>query len=124
MGEAKQRAEARKQAIGSSAKPDLSPETLTELARVLIAQGLLIEAGFAGLRAAAIPAAAPPVQVEEMRNAFFAGAQHLFNSVMSVLDPEDEVTEDDMERMNKISAELEAFIDDFELRRLPTQGRA
>jgi hypothetical protein len=120
MGEGKRR----RDAVGSSAKPGVPPEVLDELARQLIDKGLLIEAGFAALRAQAIPEDAPAVQIEEMRTAFFAGAQHLFASIMGVLDPDAEPTEKDMERMGKIDAELRAFIEEYQLRHIPTQGRA
>jgi hypothetical protein len=124
MGEGKRRAQQRSEAVGSSAKPGVPPEALDELARQLIDRGLLIEAGFAALRARAIPEDASPVQLDEMRTAFFAGAQHLFGSIMGALDPDAEPTEQDMERMNKIDAELRAFIEEYQLRHLPTEGMA
>ena len=91
---------------------------LDTLTRHLTKEGKLIEAGFAGLRIAAIAPDALPEQLHEMRLAFFAGAQHLFASIMSVLDPGSEPTDADMERMSNIDAELRAFIQDFELRHL------
>jgi hypothetical protein len=66
---------------------------------------------------------APPIQIEEMRNSFFAGAQHLFASIMHGLDPDKEPTEADMRRMDLIDAELKRFITEFELK-LRTAGRA
>ena len=45
--------------------------------------------------------------------AFFGGAQHLFGSIMSILDPGHEPTERDMRRMDLIAHELEAFIHEF-----------
>ena len=120
MGEAKNR----KAAIGSAAAVNLTREALDQLERDLIDKGLLIEAGFASLRAMAMAPDAPPEQVHEMRMAFFAGAQHLFGSIMQTLDPEAEPTDADMRRMDRIDAELRAFIDDFQLRHLPTEGRA
>jgi hypothetical protein len=111
MGESKRR----RDAAGSSAK--VPHEVLDELSRQLIDKGLLIEAGFASLRARAIPPDASPVQLDEMRSAFFAGAQHLFASIMGVLDPDAaEPTEKDMERMGKIDAELRAFINEYQMR--------
>jgi hypothetical protein len=88
-------------------------EDLANLERELIDSGKLIEAGWIGLRIAAIPPTAPPVQLDEMRMAFFAGAQHLFGSIMKALDPDDEVTEDDMRRLDLINAELNLFLVDF-----------
>jgi len=97
---------------------------LERLSRELTDKGKLIEAGFVGLRIAAIPLDAPAVQIEEMRNAFFAGAQHLFSSIMTILEPDAEPTEKDMQRMDLIDKELRAFINDFTLRNCPTEGRS
>lgn len=95
----------------------LSAEAMTQLHRALLEAGKLIEAGWVGLRLAAIPADAPAVQLDEMRNAFFAGANHLFASIMVVLDPGAEPTDADLERFTMISAELDAFLVDFEERK-------
>ena len=95
---------------------------LEQLTRRLADEGKLIEAGWIGLRLAAVPLDAPAVQLDEMRNAFMAGAQHLFASIMGVLDPEAEVTAQDMRRMELIAAELEAFGKELELR-LAKTGR-
>lgn len=89
---------------------------LRRLERELVDSGKLIEAGWVGLRLAAIPEDAGKTQLEEMRNAFFAGAQHLFGSIMGILDEDREPTEADLRRMSLISAELETFIRDFSRR--------
>lgn len=83
------------------------------IAKKLIADGRLIEAGFQGLRVMAIPDDAPNIQVTEMRMAFFAGAQHVWGTIMNVLDPGDDPTPADLIRMDKIDAELRDFIDEF-----------
>jgi hypothetical protein len=54
---------------------DKHRETLVRLTKELIGKGLLIEAGFATLRARAIHPDALDDQVREMRMAFFAGEQ-------------------------------------------------
>lgn len=97
---------------------------LERLSREMTDKGRLIEAGFLGLRLAAMDPNAPPVQIGEMRMAFFAGAQHLFASIMTILDPGEEPTERDLKRMDAISAELQEFIKDFEFQHLPTKGTA
>lgn len=89
---------------------------LAELSRALTDQGKLIEAGWIGLRLAAIPTDAPEIQLQEMRNAFFAGAQHLFSSIMTIMDEDREPTEADLERMSLISNELDVFVAEFERR--------
>jgi hypothetical protein len=109
---------------GASAAPNLTLHQLETLTRHLTKEGLLIEAGFASLRAAAMHPDAPPNQVQEMRMAFFAGAQHLFGSIMSMLDPGTEPTDDEMAHMEKISDELDEFIKDFEMWHIRTGGRA
>jgi len=92
------------------------------LTKSLVDRGLLIEAGFAGLRSACIPADAPEAQVQEMRMAFFAGAEHLFGSILSVLEPGQEPTENDLQLMTNISAELDAFAQTFKARLRPVEG--
>ena len=87
-----------------------------ELAKRLTDEGKLIEAGFVGLRLAAIPNDAPEVQVNEMRMAFFAGAQHLFASIMQIMDEAREPTEADLERMGLIDRELQEFVASFKER--------
>ena len=96
---------------------------LDRLAREFADQGKLIEAGWIGLRIACKLEDAPALQLQEMRMAFFAGAQHLFGSMMSILEPDAEPTEKDMERMDLIDRELKAFIADFTIRNCPTEGR-
>lgn len=97
---------------------------LERLSRELTDKGKLIEAGWVSLRLAAIPPNAPAVQLQEMRNAFFAGAQHLFSSIMTILDPDGEPTADDLKRMDLIDNELCEFINDYSVRNLPPSGSA
>lgn len=103
----------------------MTDETLEKLSKALTDQGLLIEAGFVAMRHLAMRKDASELQVQEMRRAFFAGAQHLFASIMTVLDEgeDDEPTDADMRRMDQIAAELERFRAQLE-RDLPTAGRA
>jgi hypothetical protein len=97
---------------------------LERISRELTDQGKLIEAGWLGMRIACQLENAPPLQLQEMRMAFFAGAQHLLGSIMAILDPGEEPTDKDMERMDLIQRELKAFVDDFTIRYCPTEGRA
>lgn len=97
---------------------------LQRLSRELIAQGKLIEAGWIGLRLAAVPPDAPTVQLEEMRNAFFAGAQHLFSCIMTILEQGEGPTDADLAAMDQIDAELKTFINDYQLRHCPAEGRS
>jgi len=101
-------------------------EQLDEITRQvtakLVDEGKLIEAGWMSFRYFVIPKDASPIQVEEMRKAFFAGAQHLFGSIMSVLDPGEEPTDRDLDRIEAIHNELQRFITDFEARHNKPQG--
>ena len=97
---------------------------LERLSRELADKGKLIEAGWVGLRVACDLHDAPKHQLDEMRNAFFAGAQHLFSSIMTILEPDAEPTDKDLQRMDLIDKELRAFINDFAIRNIPTGGSA
>ena len=96
---------------------------LADLSRRLTDQGKLIEAGWIGLRAKWVHPDAPPAQVNEMRMAFMAGAQHLFASIMTILDPGEEPTQADYTRLSLIDRELRAFGDEL-VSDLPVEGRA
>lgn len=82
---------------------------MTDLGRKLADDGRLIEAGWVGLRKGWVPEDAPPEQLADMRKAFMAGAQHLFTSIMNVMDEDREPTEADLRRMDLIHRELEEF---------------
>lgn len=97
---------------------------LERLARDLTDRGKLVEAGWISLRIAAVPLDASAVQLEETRNAFFAGAHHLFNSIMTILDPDAEPTDADLARMSMINDELQSFIEVYQLKHFPAKGRA
>jgi hypothetical protein len=84
-------------------------KALDDLSKKLTDQGKLIEAGWIGCRIMWVPKDAPEVQVTEMRRAYMAGAQHLFASIMGILDPGTEPTAKDLARMDLIHTELEAF---------------
>lgn len=79
-------------------------------------EGRLIEAGWASFRVLVIPANAPQIQIDECRMAFMAGAQHLFGSIMNILDPDLEPSVADMKKMGLIDEELKAFGREIEQR--------
>lgn len=72
-------------------------------------KGKIIEGGWTSFQHVAIPKAAPKEQHRDMRLAFFAGAQHLFASILMILEPGEEASEKDLNRMTLIHEELEAF---------------
>ena len=53
-----------------------------------------------------------------------AGSQHLFSSIMNVLDPGGEPTDADYKKMDLIHAELDEFIKSFAKQHFPTKGQA
>lgn len=79
------------------------------LSKRLMDEGKIIAAGWASFCQFCMPADAPKIQIDEMQKAFFAGAQHLWGSIMTGLDPEHEPTPQDERRMELIDAELTAF---------------
>lgn len=72
-------------------------------------KGKIVEGGWAAYVATSGLETAPDIQRKEMRKAYMLGAQHLFASIMGILDPGAEPTEKDLKRMDLIHNELEAF---------------
>ena len=103
---------------------DATDEALHHLSCKLADEGRLLEAGWVSLRMAVIPPNAPAIQIDEMRMAYMAGAQHLFASIMTILDPGEEPSEADLRKMDLIGAELDAFAEEMELRIRAPQGSA
>lgn len=85
-------------------------DSIEALIRDAALRGCVVELGWLTLRKASVPANAPQIQLDEMRNAFFAGAQHLFSSIMTVLDPGVEPTDADVKRMEMVKSELDEFL--------------
>lgn len=96
---------------------------LEQLSRRLADEGMLIEAGWVALRIQTIPLDAPAVQLQEMRMAYMAGAQHLFSSIMTILEPGQDETTADLTRMDLIHKELAAFEKELRLRAAKPAGR-
>jgi hypothetical protein len=105
-------------------KPGPVQDAAELLAKELSNRGCLIEAGWIIFKGMTIPPGASEIQIREMRLAFMAGAQHLFASIMGVLDPGEEPTDADLKRFDLIHQELETFRKELELRYEPTKGRA
>ena len=95
-----------------------------KITKELVDQGKLIEAGFAIFRHYAISQNAPQIQVDEMRLAFMAGAEHVWSSMMSMLDPGSEETPADMRRMDMIQRELDEWRGKLSQRVDPAKGSA
>lgn len=88
--------------------PELN-KILEQISKKLIDDGKLVDAGFSAFRQMVISAEAPEIQISEMRMAFFAGAQHTMSSIMAVLDPGSEPTDDDLKVIESIMKELDVF---------------
>lgn len=73
-------------------------------------RGQIIEGGWKAYELVSGLKNASEVQRNECRKAFFLGAQHLFSSIIGMLSPDNEPTESDMQRMDKLDAELRKFL--------------
>jgi hypothetical protein len=87
-------------------------EIAQEVTRELMQQGLIIEAGWRGLELLWL-LHPTPVEREELRCAFYAGALHVYSSIMCGLDDGSDETDDDMQKMANIHRELSRFEDEF-----------
>ncbi len=56
-----------------------------------------------------MPADAGEIQIKETRQAFFAGVAILFQTMMVSLDPGEEPTDRDMQRLSDLQDELDEF---------------
>lgn len=103
--------------------PRLSKQQIDDISRALTDQGLIIAAGWKGFELGVVDVDAPTIQRQEMRLAFFAGAQHLFASIMGILEPDAEPTEKDLQRMDQIARELKRFEAEWAQRVFPGAAR-
>lgn len=86
---------------------------LDELAKRMVDSGKLIEAGWVAMRMTKMSATIPESQVRNMRLAYMAGAQHLYASMMQIMDAGTEPTDADLRRMGLIDAELNALVNEL-----------
>lgn len=105
-------------------KARMIEEAASQATKELTDQGKLIEAGFAAFRVMVMAKDAPPIQISEMRLAFMAGAEHVFSSIMNILDPGEEPTPADLRRMDLIDKEIGEWRGRISERVQPSQGRA
>ena len=82
---------------------------IDRLAKMATDAGRLVELGFLSFRQHMMKKDATDAQITAMRLAFFCGAQHLFGSIMGILDPGEEPTSKDFARMGLIEKELAEF---------------
>jgi len=84
----------------------LTAEMVQELTKKLANEGKLVAAGFAGMRSALIPEGASQQQIDDMEMAYFGGAQHIWTSLMAIMDAGTEPTAADLRRMDLIQREM------------------
>ena len=58
---------------------------------------------------AVLPRDAPAIQRQEMRRAFYAGAQGILHGVIAAFAPESEPTDEDLRMMESLEIELSEF---------------
>jgi hypothetical protein len=85
-------------------------ELVDKVTKEFADRGLVIESGWQAFLVLAMNPEASDLQREEMRKAYYFGAQHLFASIMSILDEGAEPTEKDVARVDLINKELERFV--------------
>lgn len=76
----------------------------------------LVLEGWNSYRRDVMPKDCGPVQIEETRRAFYAGAVHLFFSLQTILDSDSEPTAGDLMQMQAIQDEFKDYADDLERR--------
>jgi len=96
MGEAKRRQE-RNRAVSD------------QIAKATADQGRLIEFGWFAAQRVLQWDGKSEAERRDLRLAFYTGAQHLWGSIMGLLDPGVVVTDDDLSRMDLIGEELDSF---------------
>lgn len=100
------------------------PQYLNQIARKLADEGKIIEAGWVTFRAAVMPQHSNAIDLEAIKLAFMAGAQHLWGSINMMMDEDHDVTEADLRRMTLIHDELEVFYKELSLRWVKPGGSA
>lgn len=100
-------------------------KAVNEVTKQMVDDKMIIEAGWIGFKRLTYPQVLvlPEPQNEQLRTAFFAGAQHLYSSIMTILYPGEEATDNDLNRMEKIADELELFTKKFEFKLMTPQGQ-
>jgi hypothetical protein len=98
-------------------------ELADRLSKALADEGRVVAAGWQIYRLACLKI--PPHEArDDLREAFEAGAEHLFGTMMSMLDPGTEETPADMARMDRLNDELKPIRQRLQLKYGVTMGRA
>lgn len=73
-------------------------------------EGRIIEAGWIAYCYTVLPPEVSKIQLAETRKAFYAGAQHLFSSILGFLEEGVEPSAKDLIRMNLVADELNTWV--------------
>lgn len=84
----------------------------------------VIQQGFATLKSFMYPEGIPLHQENDLKIAYFSGAQLLASSMLSILANDIEPTAEDMTRLDNIIKELETFSHELKSRLVPVQVKA
>lgn len=87
----------------------LTAEQLEKLTKSLADQGLLVTAGWTACANMLTNESTPAKTEEKLRQAYFMGAQHVFASMINMVEEGDEITDKDMRRMEFLQIELQAW---------------
>jgi hypothetical protein len=88
-------------------------KVVDETVRRLTDEGRIIEGGWLALKALSIPPDVSDEQLNDMRHSYFAGAQHLWASILSFLEDGTEATEKDLHRMTLVAVELNEWAETY-----------
>lgn len=109
------------------AEDDSQADTIRKLAerltKDLADQGMLLEAGWVGYRLLCLKVP-PHERADDKREAFMAGCEHTFASIISMMEPDAEPTDTDLARMDKLHKELEPVRRHLKLKYGRTAGSA
>src|SRR5277367_1872575 len=102
----------------------MTPQEMAEkLTKDLADQGKLLEAGWQTYRLLCLKKSfSDPAY--DLREAFYGGAEHIFSSMINMMDPGIEETEADLTRMDLLHKELSEIRDQLRLKYGRTAGNA
>lgn len=95
---------------------NLTDDQIEQLTRMLADKGKLVAVGWLSLSAKVIDRSTPTRTAQKLHDAYFAGAQHVFASMMMMLEAGEEATEKDLDRMAALNKELQDWADDYKKR--------
>jgi hypothetical protein len=123
MGEAKRRREAEAARLAAMS---VAERAALETSKGLADAGKLVEAGFAAFLMIEHPnwQEYSSIRLRELKLVWMSSAQHLFHSILCVLDEGEAITDLDMRRMNLVDKELTSFYHERKLAHTKSEGNA